>query len=416
MKHFPIILLVALVTFFCGESALAGSREKEISLKDLEEGSALFQKINSVQLPEESYDDRARETIISGYAVVAYKYNDNGINTRSGNETVFGQDTASTADFSFKVMEIGFTKRFSDHLWAATSFEIAQENEDGSLKTETALSIGEVHLIAPVGNGIDFTLGKFNSPVSFEQEDSPLLLQASQSLAFQFASPAKMVGLGIRYPFMENLETRAIVFNGWNQDGDNNEGKSLALQVSYGPTRWMDVKFSYLWGPELADNESDNRQVFDLVLTMTPARDLIIAMEGAYGFDERQSAVNPGSDAEWFSGQATLHYDFTKMFGGTLRYSIFDDQDGRPDMQNIQRRTMHEVTLSPTVHLSPGLLGFLGYGVIPKTRHRLAGVDLRLEYRYDWINESDNNRFFEGTRNQRKSTRSSFIAEIVVNF
>ena len=165
--------------------AAAKNDESEIKLDDLNEAP-----LDPLHLLEKSYDNPAYRTIITGYAVASYKYNNNGVINGHGNELHFAQDKADTQRFGFNLMEVGFTKRYSDHAWVAAAVEVGLH--DGGSKTETELDVGEIHLIAPVGNGIDFTFGKFSSPVSFEQEDAPLLLQASHSLAYQFASPAKM--------------------------------------------------------------------------------------------------------------------------------------------------------------------------------------------------------------------------------
>ena len=101
--------------------------------------------------------------------------------------------------------------------------EVTTHNEEDGTVTEVELDRGDINLLAPIGNGLIVALGKTNSPVSFEQEDAPYLLQASQSLAFQFASPAKMTGLFFMYPFGLDLEARAMVFNGWEDTGDNND-------------------------------------------------------------------------------------------------------------------------------------------------------------------------------------------------
>lgn len=402
--------------FLSATNVFAGGTEKEISFDDLEDKSIDLQNLNPLPTPGKSYDDRANRLIITGYAAVSFRSNDNGVDNASGNELLFGQDPAETSDFTLNVMEIGFTKRYSRFLWFSGSFEIANRVENGAKVTETEISTGVVHLVAPVGNGLDFAFGKFNSPVSFEPEDAPLLLQASKSLPFQLASPAKMTGLKLLYPFAENLETQFIVFNGWNLDKDNNDAKSLAFQIGYAPTQWLDTKWSYLRGAELSNNESDLRQVIDLVVTLTPFRNWIFGAELAYGFDENQSALHPGTDAEWSSGQVTAHHDFRRWLGGTVRYSFFDDRDGRPDLQSKQKRTMHEVTVASTIHLSPETVGFLGFGTIPKTQHLLSGIDLRLEYRYDWINESNNNRFFKNDKGAGTSTRNMFVVELVANF
>ncbi|MFQ5451249.1 MAG: outer membrane beta-barrel protein [Nitrospinaceae bacterium] len=425
----PFIWLIIAWVFPGG--AMAGNGEKEISIEDLDNKSINLQSLNPMRLPGKSYDDRAHQTIITGYIVTSYKYNDTGVEHHGqGNELHFGQDVADTTNFGFNVMEIGFTKRYSDYAWVAAAMEVGLHNElEGGTtvtKTQTELDTGEIHLVAPVGNGVDFTLGKFNSPVSFEQEDAPLLLQATHSLTFQFASPSKMVGLMAVYPILENLDVRAAVFNGWNAnagDTDNNKAKSIFFQVGFAPTRWADLKLSFLRGAEQDDNEKDNRNVLDIAGTLTPWRNWIFGFEFAYGHDENQSLLHPGTDAKFYSGQATIHHDFFRWFGTTLRYSFVADEDGHPDIGNnpaepgeAQQRTWNQISVAPVFHISPQFLGFMGFGVIPRTQHLLSGIDLRLEYRYDWVNESANNRLFRDIRNTKLSTRNMFIAELVASF
>ncbi len=420
MRYVKLNLILGAFMFPCLFTAQAVAGEKEISLDDLDQPSLNLQSLNPGRLPGKSYDDRARQTIITGYAVTSYTYNNNGVAHGHGNELHFGQDPADNSRFGFNLMEIGFTKRYSDYAWVAAAVEIGQHFHDGELETETELDAGEVHLVAPIGNGIDFALGKFNSPVSFEQEDAPLLLQASHSLAYQFASPSKMVGLMATYPIQENLEVRGAVFNGWNRnagDGENNDSKSFLLQVGYAPLPWLDTKVSYLIGAEQEDNDDDQRHVIDIVATMTPWRNWILGFEFAYGRDENSNpAENNGDDFEFYSGQATVHYDFTRWLGTTARYSFYDDKDGGPDIHPRQDRTMHEVTFAPTFHISPELLGYMGFGVIPRTQHLLSGIDLRLEYRHDWVDEDSASGFFENEDGGRESTRDSFIAELVASF
>jgi hypothetical protein len=420
MKMNYVLVVMLLILFSVGIVSASGT-EKEISLDDLDNSAILSQNLTPLSMLGKAYDEKARDTIITGYAVASYKYNDNGTGHHDlGNELHFGQDPADTSDFRFDVMEVGFTKRYSDFAWVAAALEVGLHNGHDGTSTEVELDAGEIHLVAPVGNGIDFAFGKFNSPVSFEQEDAPLLLQTTHSLTYQWGSPSKMVGLMATYPILENLEVRGAVFNGWNRNAgntDNNKAKSLLFQVGYAPNPWLDTKFSYIWGAEQDDNDDDNRNVFDIATTLTPWRNWIFGFEASYGFDENQSAINPGDDAEWFTGQATVHHDWARWVGTTLRYSFLNDKDGMPDIDDPRKRTWHEVTFAQVFHISPEFLGYMGFGVIPKTQHLISGIDLRLEYRYDWINEAEGDRFFsDADGNKVSSTRNSLFAEVVASF
>lgn len=397
--------------------ALAAAGEKEISLSDLEDNGISLQDFNPLDVGAKSHDDPAHRTLISGYLVTSYRTTENGVPEAFGNELLFGADPAGTQEFGFNKLALGINKRFSDYAWISAALEVATRIEGGKTEVETELDVGNINLMAPIGSGLIFTLGKFNSPVSFEQEDAPFLLQATHSLAYQFASPAKMTGVMLTYPFSINLEARLIGFNGWQSDGDNNDGKSLAFQIGYAPVYWVNTKWSYIVGAELEDNSRDTRQVFDFVATLTPGN-WLIGLEAAYGREENQSLVNPGDHAEWLSGQVTLHYDFVSYFGLTGRYSFLADHDGRADIEaaHRQKRTMNEVTFAPVFHISPDFLGYLGMGMIPQSQHPVSGIDMRFEYRYDWVNETGLNTIFQDEAGNPVNNRHSFIVELVARF
>jgi len=398
-------------------AAIAVAGEKEISLSDLEDKGVSLQDLNPLNGETKSHDDPANRTLISGYLVTSFRHTDNGFPDAFGNETIFGADPAGTQEFGFNKLAFGINKRFSEYAWIAAALEVSTHIEGGETEIETELDVGNINLMAPIGNGLIFTLGKFNSPVSFEQEDAPFLLQATQSLTYQFASPAKMTGVMLTYPFSINLEARLIGFNGWQSDGDNNDAKSLAFQIGYAPIYWVNTKLSYIVGAELENNSRDTRQVFDLAATLAPGN-WLIGLEAAYGREENQSLKNPGDHAEWLSGQVTLHYDFVRYFGLTGRYSFLADIDGRAGIEaaHRQKRTMNEVTFASVFHLSPDFLGYLGMGMIPQSQHPISGIDVRFEYRYDWVHETGPNTIFENEAGNPVNNRHSFIVELVARF
>ena len=154
--------------------------------------------------------------------------------------------------------------------------------------------------------------------------------------------------------------------------------------------------------------------MLDFVAIATPFKNWLIGAEFSYGSDANQSKVN--TDAKWYTGQATVHRDFTRNFGTTLRYSFFRDEDSRPDIHPRQARTINEITFAPVFHLSPEFLGYMGFGVIPNTEHLISGIDLRLEYRHDWTDEGLNSAFFTDKNGNRQMDRNMFVAQLVASF
>ncbi len=111
-----------------------------------------------------------------------------------------------------------------------------------------------------------------------------------------------------------------------------------------------------------------------------------------------------------------MHHDFNRWFATTVRYSFFKDQDGRPDLGSSQKRTMQEITLAPIFHLSPDFMGYMGMGMIPQSQHLVSAIDLRFEYRRDWVDEDGPGSFFEDEKGNPTDFRNSFFVELVARF
>lgn len=415
-----LILPIFICQFLYAISAFAQGEEKPVSLDNLGDNSINLNNVISALDSAKGIEDRAHEMLIRGFVVASYRYNANGVAGGTGNDDTFGQDLPDTKSFGVNDMDLAITKRFSQYFWASGEIELTEaiNNDNRTESTRTELHTAEIHLVAPYGNGVDFALGRFHSPVSFENMHAPLMFQTSHSLTYQYASPAHITGARIHYPIMENLDVTAFVSNsGWAAANvTQNNAQNMTLNLGYAPLRWVDTKISYLYTHPFT-NLNNVRQVGDFTAMMTPFKGWIFGGEIAYGTDQGMSTINPGKDASWWSGQATAHYDFTKTYGLTGRYSFLNDRGGRQDITPTQPRNMHEVTIAPIVHLVPGAIGLLGQGTIPGTKHEVLGIDLRLEYRYDWIAEAlGPNSYFIDRFGNAKSNRNMFVAELVASF
>jgi hypothetical protein len=143
--------------------------------------------------------------------------------------------------------------------------------------------------------------------------------------------------------------------NGWDLVRDNNHSKSVGAQLSVIPIAPLTVLFNWIGGPELANNNHSNRNVFDLVATLKPTKFLTLGVNGDYGKENGTSLVNPGSDATWkgIAGYATLA--LTDKFSVALRGETFHDDDG-VRLGTGTRTRLSEGTLTPAFKFSDRVL------------------------------------------------------------
>jgi hypothetical protein len=231
----------------------------------------------------------------------------------------------------------------------------------GDLSADEILEQGYLYLVLPKDWGLPFEgtfrFGKFNAPVGWELLDPPDLYQFSRGQPFNFGLPFNVTGAFLALTFNPIVDLQLYVVNGWDLLQDNNNMKTFGGRLGITPIPDVNVGFSLITGPELADNDDDYRTVFDTDLTIKLIAGLVIGAEFQYGWEENVAAG--GGDAEWLAGLVTLHYDFTDIIGLTFRFDIFDDQDGSRlpnDNPAISRQTTYALTLAPTFALAKGVL------------------------------------------------------------
>ena len=67
----------------------------------------------------------------------------------------------------------------------------------GTEEAEIEVNLDRFHLtaVAPLGNGVALSFGRFDVPFGMERHDEPLLLTATTSEVFRFGRPERMTGV-----------------------------------------------------------------------------------------------------------------------------------------------------------------------------------------------------------------------------
>jgi len=324
-------------------------------------------------------------------------------------------------DYRFDQFSIGAFRTFGSWLSAGASIEIERHGHRHShgfdpafgcpgtgpcveqfgaepIDTEVTLHRFNVTAVAPLGNGLSISFGRFDTPYGYERHDAALNLTATTSELQQFGRPQSMTGLQLAYALTPWLDATAFVVNRWENETtddppeDDNRAKSVGGRIGITPLQGstlLNLGIGGFWGPEQPDDNHHARWILDADLTWSPSAPLLVAAELVYGqesgvsFRRRGQPFAAGAldDAQvsWMGMYALAHWDLAAWLGVSLRYGAFKDFDGA---RTGVAQLLQSVTVTPIVHLSRLVPGLQPIGVTyARTRHRLDWVDLRLEYR-----------------------------------
>ncbi|MDT8316491.1 MAG: outer membrane beta-barrel protein [bacterium] len=233
--------------------------------------------------------------------------------------------------------------------------------------------------------GIDLTFGKFNAPIGFELLDPVDMYQYSHALVFDYGLPTNLTGAMGSYEFNDMADISLYVVNGWDNNYDNNNSRTVGGRLGLTPFKGLNIGLSTISGKE--GPTDDKLTVVDMDLTLKMVDKLTIGAEYNSGKDEGGAAA--GEDAEWSGFMVMANYAATNDLSLTLRYDSFDDEDGtRFNSGMIEKRTAY--TVAALYSLGEGA-GFL------------------LEYRTD---ESDEKVFDSGA----EDSEASYAAEFTFSF
>jgi hypothetical protein len=312
-------------------------------------------------------EDPNRRLILNGFGVFAY------------------DDNSGTGKSSFapSAVALSLYKGISDHLSAFVQITTSRNPpsrfvSDEGASTDVATDIDNLQLrwVPWLDSGFDVTVGKFDSPLAIERDDAPLNFQATPSFTFSFARPVKFTGLQIHDALSPQLELFAIVANGWDNDVDNNQGKTGAVYGLWSPSLGAHVGLGYIYGAEKDNRGGDKRSAAVATLLIQPGETWVLGGETVAGQEPHSAPA--GGTAEWYAQMLFVHHRWGRHWAGTLRLDWFDDRGGA---MSGTTQVLRSLTVSPQYLIGGGFYGIFRY--LDRTTLRLPEAALRLDLRYD---------------------------------
>lgn len=310
---------------------------------------------------------------ISGFVDTSYTYNFDVPQTNTNTLRVF--DTRANS-FMINNAELVVEKPataesrtgFRVDLDFGTDAEVVGSVTTGLGSTTNELDIQQAYAeyLAPIGNGLDFKVGKFVTLHGAEVIESKDNWNLSRSFLFGFAIPFTHTGIRASYPWADWLSTTVGVSNGFDVVDDNNQGKTIEAGATLTPFEHASLTGTFMTGAEQTGNNNNQRQLIDLVASYQLTDALAAKLNFDYGWED--DAVAFAKNASWTGLAGYLRYQLTPKFALAGRAEWLHDADGvrtglRTGLNGITGTdiNLYEYTLTGEYKLNDHLLARLEY-------------------------------------------------------
>src|SRR5579862_6683932 len=252
-------------------------------------------------------------------------------------------DTNSNG-FLFNMGEVMLEKVASSDSPAGIRLKLGVGKDAGFLASTEGLGTsaqfdiveGYVEYLAPIGNGIDFKVGKMATLAGYEVIESKDDWNYSRSLLFTWAIPLTHTGVRATYAFIDQISLTVGYVNGWNMIADNNNGKTFEGQLNLNPTSWLNLIVNSYVGPELApfggaNSSGSGRYVVDVCGTVS-WNTWKFGVNWDSGRDEElgpPTAKDPrGSPDNWGGVAFYVKDQVVRWYAASIRAETFRDGTG----------------------------------------------------------------------------------------
>ncbi|MBI1966677.1 MAG: outer membrane beta-barrel protein [Gemmatimonadetes bacterium] len=301
-------------------------------------------------------------------------------------------------------LALSLFRPWSDRLYLFGQLTTHLERDDSTGEPVTEMEIDNLIVSwTPRGaSALSLAVGRFDAPLGFERDDEPLNLIPTGSFNFEFARPAKLTGAVVRYALSPQVTLTGMVANGWNQELDNNSGKTGGLGIQVFPAERLAVRVTALYGPETAGTNGAQRTLVTADATFQPVSRFILGVEA-----NRSAERSGGTSLRWTGAAATAFWRFDRSIGVTVRGEVLDDGDGAA---TATAQTLRSLTISPWYFYREAREGV--FTNVEHTTFRLPAFALRPAIRFDRSDQP----FFEDRNGNLVRANMTAVLELVYLF
>jgi hypothetical protein len=375
--------------------------------------------------------------VLSGYVDAGYSFNgDSSANSTS--KTVdnvrFGGDTNTRGSFNLNAFKLALEKPLGDKndfvagfradlmygqdasyfngvTANSTSGATTQANGGNALFVEQAF----VDFRAPVGNGIDFKVGRFVALAGYEVIERPANLNITYGNLFQNAIPLYHQGVQASYKFNDTINIAGAIVNGWNNARPNVPANTPGLPTTasnsdnYGGIFQANVNSAggnanitntayygingdtnSLGGTSGANNQPNF--VEDIWGNWKPkfANDkLLLGFNGDYGIQGYDTSFTTSKQEQWYGAALYTKYQFTKIYSLAGRADWIHNTNGDKWSNGSDVGGVFGLNgaVGATGLNNPGQSNDVYSYTLTSSFDIWENMLLRAEYRIDWGND-----------------------------
>jgi hypothetical protein len=189
-----------------------------------------------------------------------------------------------------------------------------------------------IQVKVPIGDGLNLKGGKFATLAGAEVIESKDNFNYTRSLNFGWAIPFTHTGVRANYMLADGkIGLTGGFSNGWDNQVDDNFGKTLEGQVSLALVEWLTGYATLYFGDEAVPgtNNDSKRMLLDFVVTLQnieAIKGLSAQANLSIGAQDDAAPVS-GDDAKWMGFSLAGRFQINEVWAGAARFSMVDDQD-----------------------------------------------------------------------------------------
>lgn len=310
-----------------------------------------------------------------------------------------GQGAAYRDTFNFYIdqVELDINKTFGENIRIRADLDFGRANS-GSQRVTGAnnfnLEQGYVTANIPVGNGLEFLVGRFNIPLGLEAVDRANNIALSYTNLYRFLRPHNTTGMKLYYAFNDLFDWHIYAVNNL-YDGISLTGTSGigSIGVTDTPIPSWGTRFGFTWGEKGKESTvglsyaggpeggvyginamRHFTNIADLDFSIHATDNFIIAGEGIFRQDNLGGACLPGGfnqpavgtaipvqNCRGFGGNLLLAYNFSETWGMYFRYDYLYDRSGNyinpanyAATTTAGKRQIHDFSLGASYQITEG--------------------------------------------------------------
>jgi Putative beta-barrel porin-2, OmpL-like. bbp2 len=270
---------------------------------------------------QSSADSTGPKLNITGYVDVYYKYNFNG--NATDNLTSF---TNSQNSFELGMASVKFQEQYKKAEFVADLGFGKRAEEFSYNDANTLLAIKQLYVDYAFSDHFKLTMGSYDTHMGWELVDPTGNTNYSMSYCFSYG-PFFNTGLKADFTFgkwtamvgvFDPTDHKSNFYNEY--DGVFNNRKNIGGQLTYSPSSAVKIYMNYLEGKD-SSGVSNNQLDPIITIQATPKFNIVLCEY----FDMFKAPST--STQSWTSSALYLTYNFTPVFGLSLRSEYFTDKD-----------------------------------------------------------------------------------------